>query len=126
MKELRASFRPEFLNRVDDIVLFKPLNKSEIKSIVSLLVHELGARLTARRLTLELSDAALEFIADAGFDPAYGARPLKRYIQRKLETKIGRAIIAGEIPDGSTISVDVVDGDLAVVSRPDETLRSAA
>jgi len=114
MKELRRHFRPEFLNRVDDIVLFKPLTLEEIKQIVGLLVQDLGKRLKERRMRLELTDAAREFIAQAGYDPVYGARPLKRYLQHQLESRIGRTIIAGAIPDGSTIHVDVQNGELVV------------
>ncbi len=119
MLELRQGFRPEFLNRVDDIVLFKPLSKPEIEKIVSLLIKELAARLEEQRISLTLSEKAIEFIADAGFDPAYGARPLKRYIQRTLETKIGRAIIAGELADESSVLVDVEDGALVVMTKQD-------
>jgi ATP-dependent Clp protease ATP-binding subunit ClpB len=114
MGELRRHFRPEFLNRVDDIVLFKPLTVEEIKKIIGLLTLDLEQRLKGRRLLLHLTDKAREFIANAGYDPVYGARPLKRFIQRELETRIGRAIIAGLIPDGSTINVDVRDNDLVI------------
>lgn len=106
MNELRTSFRPEFLNRVDDIVLFKPLSKAEIKHIIDLLTEDLRKRLATRHISLDLSDAACDFIASAAYDPVYGARPLKRYLQHQLETKIGRAIIAGEIGDGDKISID--------------------
>ncbi|MCB0325586.1 MAG: ATP-dependent chaperone ClpB, partial [Bdellovibrionales bacterium] len=130
MRELRSSFRPEFLNRVDEIVLFKPLSKSEIKSIVRLLVQELGRRLDDRDITLQLSEAALDYIADTGYDPAFGARPLKRFLQRKLETKIGRAIIAGEVADGSVIEVDSSGTDLELKvtagGNAADRLRSAA
>ncbi|MHC1728740.1 MAG: ATP-dependent chaperone ClpB [Syntrophobacteraceae bacterium] len=114
MGELRRHFRPEFLNRVDDIVLFKPLTLEETKKIVDLLTADLTRRLKTRRLDLHLTDAAREFVAAAGYDPVYGARPLKRFIQRELETRIGRAIIAGLIPDGSTITIDVQNGELVV------------
>ncbi len=114
MGELRRHFRPEFLNRVDDIVLFKPLTMEETKKIIDLLAADLSRRLIARRLSLHLTEAAREFIARAGYDPVYGARPLKRFIQRELETRIGRAIIAGLIPDGSTVKVDVQNDELAV------------
>lgn len=114
MAELRRHFRPEFLNRVDDIILFKPLTLDEIKSIIDLLALDLTRRLKDRRMILRLTEKAREFIATAGFDPVYGARPLKRYIQHELETRIGRALIAGLIPDGSTITVDVHDGELVV------------
>ncbi|MCB9832234.1 MAG: ATP-dependent chaperone ClpB [Planctomycetes bacterium] len=114
MAELRGHFRPEFLNRVDDIVLFKPLALAEIKQIVGLLVKELGRRLADREVGLELSEAAVERIARAGYDPVYGARPLRRYMQRELETRIGRALIAGEILPGAVIEVGVERGELVV------------
>jgi len=94
LQELRAHFRPEFLNRVDDTVLFKPLALDDIAQIVRLLAKELQDRLEDRRITLTLTDAAVTHIAEAGFDPVYGARPLKRYLQHQLETKLGRMIIA--------------------------------
>ncbi len=113
-RELRSHFRPEFLNRVDDIVLFKPLRLSEIIEIVGLLTESLAERLAQRGIKLELSEAAKEFIARQGYDPVYGARPLKRFLQRHLETRIGRALIAGEVSDGSLIEVGLKDGDLEV------------
>ncbi|MEM9253432.1 MAG: AAA family ATPase, partial [Planctomycetota bacterium] len=106
MADLRSHFRPEFLNRVDDVVLFSPLTLSEIERIVDLLAADLQARLADRRITLELTDAARRHIAQAGFDPIYGARPLKRYLQHELETRVGRAIIAGEVTEGSTVTID--------------------
>ncbi len=105
MGALRHHFRPEFLNRVDDIVLFKPLTLLEIEHIVELLLDELRARLRDRRLTLEVTPEARVHVAREGFDPVYGARPLKRFLQRELETRIGRALVAGEAPDGSHIRV---------------------
>ncbi len=114
MAELRRHFRPEFLNRVDDIVLFKALTFDEIKAIIDLLTKDLAGRLKDRRIDLSVSDAAREFIAQAAYDPVYGARPLKRYLQHELETRIGRALLAGDIEDGSTILVDVKDGELVV------------
>jgi ATP-dependent Clp protease ATP-binding subunit ClpB len=122
MSELRRHFRPEFLNRVDDIVLFKPLTMDEIKKIIDLLTQDLVRRLKDRRLDLHLTDEAHEFIAEAGYDPVYGARPLKRFLQRELETRIGRALIAGLIPDGATINVDVQDNEL-VVTHTAESLQ---
>ncbi|MCD6571548.1 MAG: ATP-dependent chaperone ClpB [Deltaproteobacteria bacterium] len=114
MDELRMHFRPEFLNRVDDIVLFKPLIFEEIKKIVDLLTRELKMRLSERGIILHLEDTAREFIAREGFDPVYGARPLKRFLQRELETRIGRALIAGTIMDGSTIHIKVQEGGLVI------------
>ncbi len=106
MRELKSAFRPEFLNRVDDVVLFKPLTEAEIERIVSLLCVDLQKRLESRRITLTLTPAAVKHAAQAGYDPVFGARPLKRYLQHELETRLGREIIAGQITDGSTITVD--------------------
>ena len=111
---LRKTFKPEFLNRVDEIVLFKPLKLDEIEKIVDLQMELLRARLKDRRITLDLTPAAREFVARNGFDPVFGARPLKRYLQRELETRIGRDIIAGQIADGSKIVVDVKNDQLEV------------
>ena len=114
MRDLRGHFRPEFLNRVDEIVLFKPLSLSEITGIVGLLIADVTKRLAERNIKLEVSQDAKEFIANSGYDPVYGARPLKRYIQRELETRIGRAIISDELPPGSTLKVGVQDGVLSI------------
>ncbi|MCD6337906.1 MAG: ATP-dependent chaperone ClpB [Verrucomicrobia bacterium] len=112
MSELRAHFRPEFLNRVDEIVLFKPLTLEEIKRIIDLQLKLLLARLAERRIELELTDAAKEHIAREGYDPVYGARPLKRFLQRHVETPLARKILAGEAPDNSRIIVDFKNGVL--------------
>jgi len=120
MAELRRHFRPELLNRIDDIVLFKPLQTGEIRRIVDLLLGSLRARLADRRITIDVSDAAKTFLAERGYDPVYGARPLKRFLQRELETRIGRQLIAGGVPDGSTVHVDLKDGALAVATRAPE------
>jgi ATP-dependent Clp protease ATP-binding subunit ClpB len=114
MAELRGHFRPEFLNRVDDIVLFKPLTLEEIERIVDLQIDSVRRRLAERRLTLDLSEPARKLIARSGYDPVYGARPLRRFIQREVETRIGRALLSGEIGDGATITLDA-DGDELVV-----------
>ena len=114
MADLRRHFRPEFLNRVDDIVLFKPLLLPEITRIVDLLIADLNNRLSAKQIELSLTADAKAFIARNGFDPVFGARPLKRFLQRELETRIGRALISGDIADGSRIEVDVADGDWVV------------
>jgi ATP-dependent Clp protease ATP-binding subunit ClpB len=114
MQEMRQHFRPEFLNRVDDIVLFKALTLEEISRIVELLMNELHGRLADRHITLELSDTAREFVARKGFDPVYGARPLRRYLQHELETRIGRALVAGDVSDGAAVRVDIKDDALAV------------
>lgn len=109
MADLRSHFRPEFLNRVDDIVLFKPLSQSEIAQIVDLLVMGLAKRLEDRDIQLVLTDAAKAHVTEHGYDPVYGARPLKRYLQHEVETRIGRAIIAGDVTEGTTLTVDVND-----------------
>jgi len=128
LAEMRLHFRPEFLNRVDDVVLFKALTLSEIKQIVVLLTGEIDKRLSERQISFSLSDAAKEFIAREGFDPVYGARPLKRFIQRELETKLGRAIIAGEITDGSRVNADVKGSELVfnIESQEKEPTRAKA
>ncbi|MGD2268791.1 MAG: ATP-dependent chaperone ClpB [Desulfobacterales bacterium] len=114
MGELRQQFRPEFLNRVDDIVLFKPLTLDEVEQIVGLLTQDLSKRLEEQHVKVEITEAARRFIAESGYDPVYGARPLRRYIQRELETRIGRALIAGDIPEGNVIRVDLKDNKIDV------------
>jgi ATP-dependent Clp protease ATP-binding subunit ClpB len=114
LAELRRHFRPEFLNRVDDIVLFKPLTEQEIEHIVELMFDDLRRRLDDRRMTLEVTEAARHHIAVQGFDPVYGARPLRRFIAREVETRIGRALLGGEVHDGAVIRVDLVEGELTV------------
>ena len=114
MTELRKHFRPEFLNRVDDIVLFKPLTLEEIKKIVDLLLGLLRHRLSERRITLKLTDAAREHIGREGYDPVYGARPLKRYLQREVETRLSRQLLAGDILDGSALTLDIKNGNLEI------------
>jgi ATP-dependent Clp protease ATP-binding subunit ClpB len=114
MGELRRHFRPEFLNRIDDIVLFKALTEAEIERIVELMMNELRARLAERRVTVELTDAGRRFIAEQGYDPVYGARPLRRFIAHEIETRIARALLGGDILDGALIRVDARDGELAV------------
>jgi ATP-dependent Clp protease ATP-binding subunit ClpB len=119
--DLRAHFRPEFLNRVDDIVMFKPLTLPEIEEIVDLQVADLRRRLADRRLTLDLTRAGRELIAKEGYDPVYGARPLRRFISHEVETRVGRALLSGDIHDGATITLDADDGRLAVSWKNPET-----
>ncbi|GAA4465689.1 ATP-dependent chaperone ClpB [Phytohabitans houttuyneae] len=114
MAELRGQFRPEFLNRVDDIVLFQRLSLQQIERIVDLQFAELRHRLEQRRLDIELTEKARRLIAEHGFDPVYGARPLRRYIAHEIETRVGRALLAGDLPDGATIRVDARDGEPVV------------
>jgi ATP-dependent Clp protease ATP-binding subunit ClpB len=112
--ELRRHFRPEFLNRVDDVVLFQPLTMAHIERIVELQFDELRQRLADRRITLELTEPARRLIAERGFDPVYGARPLRRYISHEVETRIGRALLAGDVQEGGVVRVDVHDDELSV------------
>jgi ATP-dependent Clp protease ATP-binding subunit ClpB len=114
LAELRGHFRPEFLNRVDETVLFKPLTLAEIEQIVDLQVDDLRRRMADRRLEIEVTEAARELIARQGYDPVYGARPLRRYVQRTVETRIARALVAGQIHDAATITLDT-DGDELIV-----------
>jgi ATP-dependent Clp protease ATP-binding subunit ClpB len=119
---LRTRFRPEFLNRVDDIVLFTPLGRAQIERIVALIFDDLRERLADRRMTLEVGPEARSYIARLGFDPVYGARPLRRFIAREVETRIGRALLGGEIEDGAVIEVGIDDERLVVTHRnPPET-----
>ena len=115
MAELRRSFRPEFLNRLDEIILFRPLTRENLNSIIDLMVESLRKRLKDRDLDLALTDAAKELIIERGYDPLYGARPLRRVLQSSVETLVARTILRGDISAGSTITVDARDGELVVV-----------
>ena len=114
MSELQRSFRPEFLNRVDDIVMFKPLTKDDIIQIIDLSVKAIQKRLDERGILLKLTDAAKRLIADKSYTPVYGARPVKRYLQKEIETQLGRMLVAGTITDGGIAQVDAVDGELKI------------
>jgi len=115
MRELKNQFRPEFLNRVDDVVLFRPLSRVEIKAIIDLLTEQLRLRLADRHIGLQLTETAKDFIVEHAYDPVYGARPLKRYLQHAVETRIGRALLQGDVSAGSTVTVDVKSGELTVI-----------
>ncbi|MFG3171185.1 ATP-dependent chaperone ClpB [Streptomyces sp. NPDC048200] len=125
MGELRGHFRPEFLNRVDDIVLFKPLGERQIERIVELQFDELRQRLAERRITVHLTEAARQVIAHQGYDPVYGARPLRRYISHEVETLVGRALLRGDVQDGATVRVDAEHGELAVTYDQPEDAKGA-
>ena len=114
---LRHSFRPEFLNRLDEIVFYKPLTKDNITHIIDLLVNELNHRLEEKQLKVELTDAAKRFIIDSAYDPAFGARPLRRFVQHGVETLISRKIIADQVEPGDTLTVDCVNGELTVEAK---------
>ncbi|MDU2665180.1 MAG: AAA family ATPase, partial [Clostridium perfringens] len=116
MNEMKLRFKPEFLNRVDDIIMFRPLSSEGIKKIIDIFLRDVENRLRERNITLEVTDGAKEILAEEGYDPVYGARPLKRYISNVLETEIAKKIIAGEIYDGSVALIDGVDGKI-IVSR---------
>ena len=116
--EMRRHFRPEFLNRIDDIVLFHPLQIAEIEKIVGLLTEELARRLAERRLHFETTPEARRFIAREGYDPIYGARPLKRYIQHQVESKLARRLLAGDVEEGATVRLDLVGNSLDIEVLP--------
>ena len=113
MEELRSSFRPEFLNRLDEIIMFKPLTKDNITGIIELIIKDLNKRLSDKELTVELSADARSFIVDNAYDPVYGARPLKRYIQKYVETLSAKLILADKASLGDTIFITLRDGELA-------------
>ena len=112
MADLRRTFRPEFLNRLDETILFRPLTKDNLDSIIDIMVSALRERLAQRSLELEITPEAKELIIDRGFDPLYGARPLRRYLQSSVETLIARTILSGDLSAGSILVVDVRDGEL--------------
>lgn len=114
LQQLRAHFRPEFLNRIDDIVLFKPLTMNEIKGIVAKFARELAQRLSDRHISLSLTEKAKEYIAESGFDPVYGARPLRRFMQKQIETPLAKEIVAGRVKDYSTVVVDYQNGRIVI------------
>ncbi len=111
---LKRSFRPEFLNRLDEIVFYKPLTRENVTHIIDLLVADLNRRIADKQLSVTLTDEAKRFIIDSAYDPVYGARPLRRFVQHTVETLIGRRIIAAEVAPGQTLTVDVKNGELVV------------
>ncbi|WP_214825229.1 ATP-dependent chaperone ClpB [Exiguobacterium sp. s28] len=114
IERLRRHFRPEFLNRVDETILFHPLTRAQIGQIVEKAVARMGSRLTARSIQIEITDAAKVFIADEAYEPQFGARPINRYVQRTIETKLARSILAGDIEDGQTVVIDVENDELTL------------
>ena len=117
MNDLRGHFRPDFLNRLDEIIMFKPLTKDNVGKIVDLMVKELSDRLADQELSLELTDAAKQMVVDNGYDPVYGARPLKRYLQNYVETLTAKKILSGDVHAGDTIVLDVKDGAFTVSTK---------
>jgi ATP-dependent Clp protease ATP-binding subunit ClpB len=119
MAELRGNFRPEFLNRLDEIIFFKPLTKDNIGNIVTLLLKELNERLEDRDLRVSLTDEAKAYVTEKGYDPIYGARPLKRFLQKNVETLAAKVILSGEVGMGDTIEIGVEKGELkGIVKSP--------
>ena len=112
MNDLKAHFRPEFLNRLDEIIMFRPLTKANIRAIIDLLVADVNKRLAEKELRIELTEAAKDFVVEGGYDPMYGARPLKRYLQKNVETLAARLILAGNVGRGDAILIDAADGQL--------------
>ena len=117
-EQMREHFRPEFLNRIDEIVVFEPLSKEQLADIAELQLERLRARLAERKLSLELTDAAKEVLAEAGWDPTYGARPLKRALQRLVENPLAQRLLEGEFAEGDTIRVDAQNGELVFERAP--------
>jgi ATP-dependent Clp protease ATP-binding subunit ClpB len=115
MVELREHFRPEFLNRVDETVVFHPLETEQLTKIVEIQLERLRARLTERRISLVVTPAALRHLGGRGYDPVYGARPLKRLIQQEIETPMARQLVKGELRDGDTATVDLKDRQIVIV-----------
>ncbi|MBR2190870.1 MAG: AAA family ATPase, partial [Eubacterium sp.] len=117
MDDLKNHFRPEFLNRLDEIIMFKPLTKDNIAGIVDLVIDELNVRLKEKELKVELTDKAKDFVIESGYDPVYGARPLKRFIQKNVETLAAKTILEGDISLGETLVFDVKDDKLVVKNK---------
>ena len=112
IEDVRGYFRPEFVNRIDEIVVFEPLTREDLRRIVDIQVRALDARLASRKLTLELSEDAYSLLANEGYDPSFGARPLKRLLQRELENPLASKLLAGEVREGDTVRVTVANGRL--------------
>ena len=112
MTDLRGHFRPEFLNRLDEIIMFKPLTKDNIGHIIDLMMDELNGRLIEQEISLKLTEAGKNFVIEGGYEPMYGARPLKRFLQKNVETLAAREILSGEVQGGDTIVIDAQDGKL--------------
>ena len=122
MQDLRAHFRPEFLNRLDEVILFRPLTKENITHIIDLMISDLNKRLADQEIGIELTDAAKEYVTQAGYDPVYGARPLKRYLQKNVETLAARRILKGDVLEGDTIVIDRENDGLTAIVRPAATI----
>ena len=117
MNAVRAAFRPEFLNRLDDVVMFDPLSREDLARIVETNLAKLNSRLADRRITVETTDAAKEWLATTGFDPVYGARPLRRLVQTTIEDQLARKVLSGQVQDGGIVTFDVAAGSDGLTSR---------
>ncbi|MDF2554736.1 MAG: ATP-dependent Clp protease ATP-binding subunit [Microbacterium sp.] len=124
MGKVREAMRPEFLNRIDDIVLFRKLDRPQLRQIVSLMLGTTEGRLAAREIGFEVSDSAVDWLAEHGYEPEYGARPLRRLIQRQIDDRIADLLVRGDLGDGGAVRVDAVGGALVVTSA--EVLADAA
>ena len=122
MGKVREAMRPEFLNRIDEIVLFQKLSSSEIAEIVRLMLGATSARLAAREIGFEVTDAAVALLAERGYEPEYGARPLRRLIQREIDDRIADLFVTGALGDGEAVRVDAADGAFVVASVPNATV----
>ena len=111
MAELHQRFRPEFLNRLDEIIMFRPLGKNEISKIIYLLMSEMNERLKQQDIRIRLTQSACDFIVEEGYEPNYGARPLKRFLQKHVETLVAKLLLGDQVEQGDLIEVDVVDGE---------------
>ena len=118
MSVVRQAFRPEFLNRLDETVLFEALTQEQLAQIVDIQLRRLGARLASRRITVEVSDAAKQWLGEVGFDPVYGARPLRRLVQSTIEDALAKGLLSGAIHDGQSVYFDRVGDGVAVVDAP--------
>ena len=121
MEAVKRAFKPEFINRLDDVLIFEPLSSDQLKSIVSIQVGALAERLAARRLILDVTDDAQSWLAEHGYDPAYGARPLRRLIQKAIGDQLAKKLLAGEVRDGDTVRVDIDrsgEADTSVAGAP--------
>jgi ATP-dependent Clp protease ATP-binding subunit ClpC len=124
MAEVRKTFRPEFLNRLDDIIVFHELTEEQLRQIVDLMVKDLEKRLSERKLKLEMTDAAKSWLAKAGFDPIYGARPLRRAVERYVENPLSTKVLKGEFNEGDSIVVDLVDDTLTFTAKVAQSVTS--
>ena len=113
MNQLRGHFRPEFLNRLDEIIMFKPLTKKDVTKIIDLLIADVNKRLVEREVSIELTDAAQAYVVEQGYEPMYGARPLKRYLQKHVETLAAKLILGGNVGRCDTIIIDLLDDKLS-------------